>query len=150
MAGRVDAQPLDVGPGGEPEVLLVDDDEPALFLVYPEGNWVTATPDAPSFIIGRTSYGKPVLDRLLTADTALPQAIALAYLAFDATRASVVDVDFPIDVVVWSSGELREARFDAGDLAAVHDLWHDRLRTALAELPLGWTARLVPSPEGAR
>ena len=44
---------------------LADDDEPALFMVYPEGNWVTATDDSPSFIIGRTAYGKPILDRLL-------------------------------------------------------------------------------------
>ena len=33
---------------------LADDEEPALFMVYPEGNWITATDDSPSFIIGRT------------------------------------------------------------------------------------------------
>jgi putative proteasome-type protease len=110
--------------------------------VYPEGNWVTATADAPSFIIGRTSYGKPVLDRLLATDTPLPQAVALAYLAFDATRASVVDV------VVWADGELREERFDAAELAAVHEFWHHRLQVALAELPVGWTRTLVPTATG--
>src|SRR6185436_18833888 len=77
---------------------LSSDNQPALFMVYPEGNWVDATPDAPYFVVGRTSYGKPILDRLLSYDTPLPQALVLAFLAFDATRASVVDVDFPIDV----------------------------------------------------
>jgi putative proteasome-type protease len=48
---------------------LAGDQEAGLFLVYPEGNWVTATDDAPSFIIGRTAYGKPILDRLLTPVT---------------------------------------------------------------------------------
>ncbi len=110
---------------------LADDDEPTLFMVYPEGNWVTATDDSPSFIIGRTSYGKPILDRLLDADTPLPHAVALAYLAFDATRASVVDVEFPIDVVVWVDGQLREQRFEAAELAEVHDFWHLQLRVAL-------------------
>jgi hypothetical protein len=96
-------------------------------MVYPEGNWVTATDDSPSFMIVRTAYGKPILDRLLDGDTALPQAVALAYLAFDATRASVVDVEFPIDVVVWVDGELRELRFEAAELAEVHDFWHSQL-----------------------
>ena len=141
----LDELAADDGVEVEAQPSLVDDEEPALFLVYPEGNWVTATADAPSFIIGRTSYGKPVLDRLLATDTPLPQAVALAYLAFDATRASVVDVDFPVDVVVWADGQLREERFDAAALAAVHDFWHDRLRAALAELPIGWTAALVPT-----
>ena len=82
-------------------------------MVYPEGNWIDATPDSPYFIIGRTSYGKPILDRLLTYDTPLAQAVALAYLAFDSTRASVVDVEFPIDLVllVAADGVLHEHRF---------------------------------------
>jgi putative proteasome-type protease len=128
---------------------LTDDDEPTLFMVYPEGNWVTATEDAPSFIIGRTFYGKPILDRLLRADTPLPQAISLAYLAFDATCASVVDVDFPIDVVVWADGTLREQRYDPGDLAAVHELWDRRLREALDDLPTEW-ARALHAPIAER
>jgi putative proteasome-type protease len=128
---------------------LTDDDEPTLFMVYPEGNWVTATEDAPSFIIGRTFYGKPILDRLLRADTSLPQAISLAYLAFDATCASVVDVDFPIDVVVWADGTLREQRYDPGDLAAVHELWDRRLREALDDLPTEW-ARALHAPAAER
>ena len=129
---------------------LTDDDEPTLFMVYPEGNWVTATDDAPSFIIGRTFYGKPILDRLLRADTPLPQAVSLAYLAFDATCASVVDVGFPIDVVVWTAGELREQRFEPDDLATVHALWDRRLREALDDLPTSWAAALHAPPAEQR
>ena len=122
---------------------LADDDEPALFMVYPEGNWVIATDDAPSFIIGRTSYGKPILDRLLTPDTPLAQAVVLAYLAFDATRASVVDVGFPIDVVVLTDGTLREQRFEPEQLAAAQQCWHDHLQAALLAMPTDWAAGLV-------
>lgn len=125
---------------------LGGDDEPALFLVYPEGNWVIATDDSPSFIIGRTSYGKPILDRLLTPATTVPQAVALAYLAFDATRASVVDVEFPIDVLVMSGGVVRHERFERDDLAATHDSWQRHLQEALAALPLEWAAGLIPPP----
>jgi putative proteasome-type protease len=124
---------------------LADDDEPALFMVYPEGNWVTATDEAPSFVIGRTYYGKPILDRLLVADTTLHHAVALAYLAFDATRASVVDVEFPIDVVVLADGQLHEARFDRDELAAAQEFWHEQLRSALDAFPMDWATGLWPS-----
>jgi putative proteasome-type protease len=122
---------------------LADDEEPAMFMVYPEGNWVLATDDAPSFLIGRTSYGKPILDRLLKSDTPMPQAVALAFLAFDATRASVVDVEFPIDVVVMRDGELREHRFEPGDVAHASSFWHTQLRVALAEFPTAWAGPLI-------
>ncbi len=122
---------------------LASDDEPALFEVYPEGNWVVATADAPSFLIGRTAYGKPILDRLLETDTPLYLAVGLAYLAFDATRASVVDVDFPIDVVVLCDHQLRTQRFLADDLADVTGTWHSQLRVALSELPTAWAIPLL-------
>lgn len=119
---------------------LADDDDPSLFLVYPEGNWIEATEDAPYFAIGRTSYGKPILDRLLTYDTPLPQAVALAYLAFDSTRASVTDVEFPIDVIVHDRGDRspRRHRFDVDDLAEAHAFWHQRLLAALEDFPMAW------------
>jgi putative proteasome-type protease len=126
---------------------LADDGQPELFLIYPEGNWVVATEDAPSFIIGRTSYGKPILDRLLTPTTPLPRAVLLAYLAFDATRASVVDVEFPIDVVVMGGNELRHRRFERDDLQAAHDQWHAQLRDAVMTLPTDWAAELLPEED---
>ncbi len=129
---------------------LAEDDEPTMFLVYPQGNWVVTTDDAPSFIIGRTSYGKPILDRLLSVATPLPQAIVLAYLAFDATRASVVDVEFPIDVVVMSGGELHQQRFERDELAAAHDSWQEHLHDALLALPTDWTAGLLPTHADGR
>lgn len=128
---------------------LPGDAAPGLFMVYPEGNWVHATTDSPYFIIGRTSYGKPILDRLLRYDTPLPQAVALAYLAFDATRASVVDVEFPIDLVllVSTETELRRHRFSTQDLTMAHDFWQQRLQDALNGFPMAWAAPIWPEPE---
>ena len=57
---------------------LAADTSPQLFYVYPEGNWIEAAPDSPYFIIGRTSYGKPILDRLLRFETPLRTAVALS------------------------------------------------------------------------
>lgn len=121
-----------------------NDPSPVLFQIYPEGNWVDATPDSPYFVIGRSSYGKPILDRLLRHDTPLTQAIALAFLAFDATRASVVDVDFPIDLLVQdgTTGRIHQRRFEAAELASTHDWWHGRLKAALEQLPMQWVEPL--------
>ena len=124
---------------------LKDDLTPTLFYVYPEGNWVEATVDSPYFVIGRTLYGKPILDRLLSFDTPIPQALALAYLAFDATRTSVLDVAFPIDVLVFhpSTRAVSQQRFDAPALEASAAWWQQYLRSALGEFPMDWAKPLL-------
>ena len=124
---------------------LEGDPTPALFYVYPEGNWIEATPDSPYFILGRTLYGRPILDRLLASHTPLTQALGLAYLAFDATRTSVIDVAFPIDVIVFdpSKGLLSQERFDAPALASAAAWWQQCLRAALSDLPMDWAKSLL-------
>lgn len=130
---------------------LVGDDRPTLLHVYPEGNWVESTVDEPYFVIGRNSYGKPILDRLLRHDTPLVQALSLAHLAFDATRTSASDVDYPIDVAVLGRGASRFAtrRFTEDRLASHHQTWNDHLREALDALPTEWTDDLVASATSA-
>lgn len=119
---------------------LADDLRPELFHVYPEGNWVFATEDTPSFVIGRSTYGKPILDRFLRYDTPIDLAATVGYLAFDATRASVVDVDFPIDVLIDETATTTIRRYDAADLDVADAYWDAQLRDALARFPLRWTA----------
>ncbi|CAA9892458.1 conserved hypothetical protein [Candidatus Methylobacter favarea] len=129
---------------------LKGDEEPTLFYIYPEGNWVEASIDAPYFIIGRTPYGKPILDRLLHADASLEKAVALAYLAFDATCTSVTDVDFPIDVLVFNAHNhgLQQHRFEAADLAQVAQWWKQRLSTAVNDFPMEWCRPLFTDKSG--
>jgi putative proteasome-type protease len=121
------------------------DSAPTLFYVYPEGNWIEAAFDSPYFVIGRTAYGKPILDRLLNGDTEPRRALGLAYLAFDATRASVTDVDFPFDVFLLdaATGHLKQQRFTSEMLAGTGDWWQQRLADALEELPLAWAEPLL-------
>ena len=124
---------------------LDDDPSPTLFFIYPEGNWIEASPDSSYFIIGRSLYGKPILDRLLGFQTPLPQALTLAYLAFDATRTSVVDVAFPIDIIVFdpATRSVYQERFDAPALANAADWWRQCLETALGKFPMDWADSLL-------
>lgn len=128
---------------------MIDDERPTMIHVYPEGNWVEATTDEPSIIIGRSSYGTPILDRLLRSDTPLLQAVTLAYLAFDATRTSANDVDFPIDIAVAPrcADGFTKQRFTESDLLAQHDAWNDALRAALDAAPTDWARELIASSE---
>jgi len=116
---------------------LPKDPYPKMYYIYPEGNWIESTDDSPYFIVGRTHYAKPILDRLLTAETPLRQALALAFLAFDATTASVTDVGYPIDIIVAEAhGQMpNQHRFEAADLEPVAQWWHQTLASALNDFP---------------
>ncbi len=59
-----------------------------LFHIYPEGNFIEATRDTPYFQIGESKYGKPIIDRVLTIDTPLEQAMCCALISIDSTLRS--------------------------------------------------------------
>lgn len=119
---------------------LTKDKAPQLYYVYPEGNWIESAVDSPYFIIGRTSYGKPILDRLLDFETPIRRALALALLAFDATRTSVTDVDGPIDVAVLRSdtSTMTMRRFEDSDFAESTRWWNNALKESLNAMPTPW------------
>ncbi|MES2627100.1 MAG: proteasome-type protease [Pseudomonadota bacterium] len=120
---------------------LANDAGPEMFYIYPEGNWIEASPDSPYFIIGRTTYGRPILDRFLTRDTSLQTSVTLGYLAFDATRTSVTDVDYPFDILILENGNrhFKQHRFDARNMHDTQEWWQQRLRAALQDIPHDWS-----------
>src|ERR1051325_3914734 len=119
---------------------LEHDGEHVLYLIYPEGNWVEIGKGTPYQIIGTLGYGKPVLDRTLQYEDSLRFALKVGCLAFDSTRISAADVDYPIDVVIYlkNSFQITEHRYYKQDLAPISDWWQERLRTSIRELPGEW------------
>lgn len=127
--------------------MLAEDDRPHAYLVYPEGNWIEVDERSCYLTIGSVPYGKPVLDRALRHDTDLRTALKLAYLSFDSTRASAVDVGFPIDVATFSISDRRwrEAQYDYDDVREQRTWWNDgitRLARAMPDEP--FADRLLP------
>lgn len=120
------------------------DREHLLYLVYPQGNWVEVGKGTPYQIIGSAAYGKPVLDRTLKYADSLRFALKVGCLAFDSTRISAADVDYPIDVVIFAKNSYRitEHRYNKQDLAPISDWWQDRLRNSVRELPAEWIDRV--------
>lgn len=123
------------------------DEKPQLFHVLPEGNWVESSMDSPYFMIGRTYYGKPILDLLLHSDTSLLSAVALALLAFDATKTSVTDVGYPIDIAALANDDSTPNfwRYSEAELTNTINQWRASLNQSLLNLPMEWASPLFPS-----
>jgi putative proteasome-type protease len=111
-----------------------------MFLVYAEGNWVEIGPDTPYQIIGASGFGKPILERTITRADSLRYAFKVGLLAFDATRLCAADVDFPMDVLLYSRGsfEMIEQRYERDDLRHISNWWQERMRASVHDLPSEW------------
>jgi putative proteasome-type protease len=111
-----------------------------LYLIYPEGNWVEIGPDTPYQIIGASGFGKPILERSLTRSDSMLYAFKVGLLAFDATRLCAADVDFPMDVILYSRGSFRlvEQRYERDELREISNWWQERMRRSVHDLPSEW------------
>ena len=119
---------------------MAGDSSHRLYLVYPEANWVEIGPDTPYQIIGATGFGKPILERSLTRGDSMLYAFKVGLLAFDATRLCAADVDYPMDVLLYSknSFQLVEQRFERDDLRQISTWWQEQMRRAVHDLPSEW------------
>lgn len=120
------------------------DREHSLYLVYPEGNWVEVGKGTPYQIIGAPGYGKPILDRTLNYEDSLAFALKVGFLAFDSSRISAADVDFPVDVVLYKQGtfKLVEHLYERDDFWEISEWWDGRLKELIKELPSEWIDRV--------
>ncbi len=81
-----------------------------LFHIYSAGNFIEASPETPCLQIGETKYGKPILDRVITHNLALENAVKVTFLSFDATMRSNLSVGLPMDIATYREGKLKVDR----------------------------------------
>jgi putative proteasome-type protease len=114
---------------------------PKLYLIYPQGNPLSATEDSPYLQIGECKYGRPILDRGIRYDrTALEEAAKYALISIDSTMRSNITVGPPIDLVVYRRDELRVGRYRRfsekdPDLRDTRHRWEHALQQAVLDLP---------------
>ncbi|MGB1109284.1 MAG: peptidase [Gammaproteobacteria bacterium] len=113
---------------------------PAIYMIYPQGNYITSSPDTPFLQIGETKYGKPILDRSIRPETSLQTATVCALLSMDSTIRSNLTVGPPVEVLAYSANSLnvdRRFRYEADDrdLRRLHSLWEQKLRDAVHSVP---------------
>lgn len=118
----------------------IKDGETRLYMVYSAGNFVEALPEAPYLQIGENKYGKPIIDRTITFDSSIRQAIKCAILSFDSTMRSNISVGPPIDILSYDRNSLQaglRVQLTEGDpyLHLIRDYWGGALRKAFEEMP---------------
>ncbi|MAT52400.1 MAG: peptidase [Porticoccaceae bacterium] len=113
--------------------------EPEMYHIYPEGNFIRTCQDTPFFQIGESKYGKPILDRIITTETPLNQAMKCALISFDSTMHSNLSVGMPIDIVIYrrDSLEVKIERLEQDDryFNRLARAWGGGLRQLFDQLP---------------
>ena len=115
-------------------------EEPQLYLIYPQGNYIQATRETPFLQIGETKYGKPLLDRTITYETPLEAVAKCALLSIDSTMKSNISVGPPINLVMYEANSLvihhtLQLRLGAPYLAKIRKLWEASVRKAFEAMP---------------
>lgn len=110
------------------------------YLIYPQGNCITASPKAPFLQIGETKYGKPILDRVIMLDTSVGDAIRCALMSISSTMRSNISVGPPVEVAVYARDSFAVSHhmildYDSRLLLEMEESWSLGLRRALSELP---------------
>ncbi|MFD1332836.1 peptidase [Methylopila musalis] len=111
-----------------------------MFMIYAAGNFIEVTPDTPYFQIGEHKYGKPILDRAVTYDTDLYDALKIGLISMDSTMRSNLGVGPPIDVLVLRKDALTpelEYRIEPNEpyFLDLRARWSQALRTAHMDIP---------------
>ena len=132
-----------VGVSGETTLLIggqIQGQAHGLMLIYPQGNYITASRETPYLQIGESKYGKPALDRIAEPGMSLEEGAQLVLVSLDATTRSNITVGPPFEVAVYQRDVLQlrnRCRFDERDpyLIQVRETWNDGIREGFSKLP---------------
>lgn len=118
--------------------------KPELYLVYPQGNYITISEDTLYLQIGEGKYGKAILDRILKPALNLETAALCGLVSMDSTMNSNLTVGPPIEVIVYHADSFslnRRYRFDDDSdyLRQLKRSWSKNLQEAFNNLPpIAW------------
>ncbi|MEZ5534004.1 MAG: proteasome-type protease [Thiolinea sp.] len=114
--------------------------KPNLYMIYPQGNHITSSPETPYLQIGESKYGKPVLDRFLSSETSLEDAAICSLISMDSTMKSNASVGPPIEVLTYRNNQFhmsRRYKFGSEDpyLLSIRHEWAKQLNNAFHAMP---------------
>jgi len=113
---------------------------PEIFMIYPQGNFISASNDTPYLQIGENKYGKPILDRIVSGTTTLEDAARCAMVSLDSTIRSNISVGPPIELAMLQANTL-EAPFhqsftlNSPMYKSLQKQWTQGLKRAFNRLP---------------
>lgn len=115
-----------------------------VYMIYPQGNFITVSMQTRYLQIGESKYGKPILDRIIKPNTSLEDAARCALVSMDSTMHSNVSVGPPIEILAYRKDALKFEEylyFDADEpyLLGLRRAWDDNIKQAFSKLPgLQW------------
>ena len=109
-------------------------------MIYTAGNSIECTPDTPYLQIGEHKYGKPILDRAVTYDTDIYDALKIGLISMDSTMRSNLSVGLPIDIALLRRDALKTevaTRIGSNDpyFRDLRERWSKALREAHMAIP---------------
>ena len=111
-----------------------------LYLIYPQGNAIMATPETPFLQIGESKYGKPPLDYVGHSRLSLEDAARLCLVSQIVTRRSNLTVGPPFEIALVPTDELRVSRRlkldkDHSQVTRSMEIWARNMQETLNKLP---------------
>jgi len=111
-----------------------------LYLIYPQGNAIMATPETPFLQIGESKYGKPPLDYVGHTRLSLEDAARLCLVSQIVTRRSNLTVGPPFEIAMVPTNELRVSRRlkldkDNSQVIRSMEIWARNMQETLSKLP---------------
>lgn len=111
-----------------------------VFLIYPEGNYISTTVQTPYLQIGELKYGKPILDRIVCEDLPLEVAARCALVSMDSTMRSNATVGPPVELLIYKAGAMHFGKRavlqeDNAYLRELRLAWQAALERAFRGLP---------------
>lgn len=131
------------GVSGETTLLLggqIDGHPHELTLIYPQGNYIAASPETPYLQIGESKYGKPGLDRIVSPELSLDEGARLCLVSLDATTRSNITVGPPFEVATYrrDAFDLKcRCSFDDRNpyLVSLREAWNQGINDVFHGLP---------------
>ena len=111
-----------------------------LYLIYPQGNAIMATPETPFLQIGESKYGKPPLDYVGHYRLSLEDAARLCLVSQVVTRRSNLTVGPPFEVAMIARDKLALSRHECFEkdsmvINRTTEAWARSMQDTLARLP---------------
>ena len=118
----------------------IQGEEPAIYLIYPLGNCIAASPETPFLQIGEIKYGKPILDRFIRPHVHLEDAARCALVSLDSTMRSNISVGPPVDLALLPRDMLQITQslrldYDTPYYSQLKETWSRQLENAVRNLP---------------
>ncbi|MCP5246848.1 MAG: peptidase, partial [Burkholderiales bacterium] len=126
---------------------------PEIYLIYPQGNYISASPETPYLQIGENKYGKPILDRIITPATSLEDAARCALVSLESTIRSNISVGPPIELAIHTRDSIekpyhQKLTLNSPMYKSMQKQWHTGMHRALSRLPrFDWEVKQTVSDD---